>query len=213
MTEETGFGLRVRTAVVVPVLTISRIEQALPLARALKAGGLDVLEVTLRTECALDAIQTIQEADTGCLVGAGTVLNEGDVDAAYKAGADFLVSPGATPALIPALADFDGPAIPGVASASEAMARLDEGFSIQKFFPAGPAGGPAFLKALAGPLPDIRFMPTGGVSPSNAGDYLQLPNVLAVGGSWLASGDLMDAGDWAAITRMAEAAHALRPVS
>ena len=209
MTEETGFGLRLRTAGVVPVLTISRAEQAVPLARALKAGGLDVLEVTLRTDCALEAIQRMQEADTGCLVGAGTVLNEGDVDAAYKAGADFLVSPGVSPALVPALAEFDGPAIPGVATASEAIARLDEGFSIQKFFPAGPAGGPAFLKALAGPLPGIRFMPTGGVTLSNAQDYLALPNILAVGGSWMASSAMLAEQDWAAITGKAEAAHAL----
>jgi 2-dehydro-3-deoxyphosphogluconate aldolase/(4S)-4-hydroxy-2-oxoglutarate aldolase len=143
------------------------------------------------------------EAEKDLLIGAGTIISEGDVDAALKAGSDFLVTPGTSPLLLDALASHDGIILPGVASASEAMARFDEGYGVLKFFPAEAAGGAKFLKSLAGPLPHIDFMPTGGITPQNAGEYLSLPNVIAVGGSWIATKDEMARGDWAAITEKA----------
>lgn len=186
-------------APIVPVLTVNKVEHAAPLANVLLKGGLKSAEVTLRTPVALEVITEMKAAAPDLVVGAGTICSEGDVDAALKAGADFLVSPGAGPELIKALAYHDGVILPGVATASEAMTRFEQGYGVQKFFPAEAAGGANYLKSLAGPLPHIDFMPTGGVKPHNAMDYLSLPNVIAAGGTWIASPAEMDAGDWAGI--------------
>lgn len=193
-------------APIVPVLTVTDIAYAAPLASAIKAGGLGSAEITLRTPCALDVITEMKKAEPDLIVGAGTICSEGDVDAALKAGADFLVSPGASPDLLKALAYHDGVILPGVATASEAMARFDEGYGVQKFFPAEAAGGAPFLKSLGGPLPHIDFMPTGGVKPHNVKDYLSLPNVIAAGGTWIASSAEMEAGEWDKIQDRVKAA-------
>ena len=183
----------------VPVLTVTKVEYAAPLANALLSGGLKSAEVTLRTPVALEVIAEMKDAAPDLVVGAGTICSEGDVDAALKAGADFLVSPGTGPDLLKSLAYHDGVILPGVATASEAMAMFEQGYGVLKFFPAEASGGANFLKSLAGPLPHIDFMPTGGVKPHNALDYLTLPNVIAAGGTWIASPEEMDAGDWAGI--------------
>ncbi|WP_372625104.1 bifunctional 4-hydroxy-2-oxoglutarate aldolase/2-dehydro-3-deoxy-phosphogluconate aldolase, partial [Falsiroseomonas sp.] len=174
-----------RLAPIVPVLVVDDVAHAAPLARALVAGGLPALEVTLRTAAALDVIAAMAEVPGG-MVGAGTLLTPDDVKAAKAAGARFGVSPGATDALLDAAEAEDLPLLPGAATASEAMRLFERGYSVMKFFPAEAAGGAAFLKSLASPLPAIRFCPTGGVSPANAEDYLSLPNVLCAGGSWVA---------------------------
>ncbi|PTW49863.1 bifunctional 4-hydroxy-2-oxoglutarate aldolase/2-dehydro-3-deoxy-phosphogluconate aldolase [Rhodovulum kholense] len=197
-----------RKAPVIPVLVIEDAALARPLAEALVAGGLPVLEVTLRTPAALDAIREMAGVEGG-VVGAGTLLTPADVEAATAAGARFGVSPGSTPALLDAARAGDLPLLPGAATASEAMALLEKGYSVQKFFPAETAGGAAALKALASPLPQIRFCPTGGVSLANAASYLGLPNVLCVGGSWVAPKDKVAAGDWDAIVALAREAAAL----
>lgn len=191
-----------RLAPVIPVLVIEDIAHALPLARALVAGGLQVLEVTLRTDCAVAAIAEMVKVP-GARVGAGTVLSAHDVARAKAAGAEFAVSPGAAPGLLSACASHKLPLLPGVATASEVMALLETGYRTFKFFPAGPAGGPPLLKALFGPLPQATFCPTGGISAANATDYLSLPNVTCVGGSWVAPAHLMAAGDWDTITKLA----------
>ena len=197
-----------RAAPIIPVLIVEDVAQARPLAEALVAGGLPALEVTLRTPAALDVIRAMAEVPGG-IPGAGTLLTPDDVKRAVDAGAQFGVSPGATDRLLDA-AEAEGlPMLPGAASASEAMRLLERGYSMQKFFPAGAAGGAPFLKALASPLPRVRFCPTGGVSPSNAADYLSLPNVICAGGSWVAPKAAMQAGDWAAITAFAAEAAAL----
>ncbi|MCC5983905.1 MAG: bifunctional 4-hydroxy-2-oxoglutarate aldolase/2-dehydro-3-deoxy-phosphogluconate aldolase [Rhodobacteraceae bacterium] len=195
-------------APVIPVLVITQIEHARPLAEALIAGGLPVLEVTLRTPCALDAI-TEMAAVQGGVVGAGTLLNAADVRAAVAAGARFGVSPGGTAPVIDACIAAELPLLPGAATATEAMVLRDRGYSMQKFFPAEAAGGAASLKALAAPLPQIRFCPTGGITEARAPDYLALPNVACVGGSWVAPAQALANGDWAEITRLARAAAAL----
>jgi len=197
-----------RLAPVIPVLVVKDAATAAPLARALVAGGLPALEVTLRTPAALEVIAEMAAVEGG-VVGAGTLLTPGDVLAAKDAGATFGVSPGATDRLIDACIEVGLPLLPGAATASEAMYLLERGFTVQKFFPAEASGGAALLKALASPLPRIRFCPTGGVTPGNAGDYLSLPNVLCVGGSWVAPGDKVAAGDWAGITALAKTAAAL----
>lgn len=196
-------------APIVPVLTVTQVEHAAPLANALLSGGLKSAEVTLRTPVALEVISVMKDAAPDLIVGAGTICSEGDVDAALKAGADFLVSPGAGPELLKALAYHDGVILPGVSTASEAMARFEQGYGVQKFFPAEASGGANFLKALAGPLPHIDFMPTGGVKPHNARDYLDLPNVIAAGGTWIATVAEMEAGDWAGIEAKVREAAAL----
>ena len=196
-------------APVIPVIVIDDAAHAEPLARALVAGGLPVLEVTLRTPAALEAIGAMARVP-GAVVGAGTVLTAQDVRRAQDAGAGFAVSPGLTDALAAACGDAGLPLLPGAATASEAMGALEAGYDMLKFFPAGPAGGPAYLKALGGPLPGIAFCPTGGVSVQNAGDYLRLPNVACVGGSWVAPEAMMRAGDWAGIEALARAAALLR---
>ncbi|GGB66733.1 bifunctional 4-hydroxy-2-oxoglutarate aldolase/2-dehydro-3-deoxy-phosphogluconate aldolase [Henriciella pelagia] len=202
----TAFRAAIEAAPIVPVLTVYDADHAEPLAEALIKGGMTSVEITLRTPAALDVIRRMGEAEKDLLIGAGTIISEGDVDAALKAGSDFLVTPGTSPLLLDALASHDGIILPGVASASEAMARFDEGYGVLKFFPAEAAGGAKFLKSLAGPLPHIDFMPTGGITPQNAGEYLSLPNVIAVGGSWIATKDEMARGDWAAITEKAREA-------
>ena len=196
-------------APVVPVLVVDDLAKAAGLARALVAGGLPALEVTLRTPCALDAIRAMAEVEGG-VVGAGTLLTRADVKAAKAAGAQFGVSPGATQKLLDACAEFDLPLLPGAASASEVMWLLEQGYTIQKFFPAEAAGGAPFLKSVGGPIPQVRFCPTGGVSLKNALDYLGLSNVLCVGGSWVAPAGLLAASDWAGITALAAEAAALR---
>lgn len=193
-------------APIVPVLTVTAVEHAAPLAKALWQGGLKSAEVTLRTSVALDVITEMKATQPDLVVGAGTICFEGDVDAALKAGADFLVSPGTAPDLLKALAYHDGVILPGVATASEAMTRFEEGYGVQKFFPAEASGGVSFLKSLSGPLPHIDFMPTGGIKPHNAKDYLALANVIAVGGTWIASPEEMEAGDWGGIEAKVRAA-------
>ena len=195
-------------APVIPVLVIEDAGTARPLAEALVAGGLPVLEVTLRTPAALEALAAMAEVP-GAEVGAGTVLSPEDVTAARAAGARFAVSPGATPALL-AAAEAEGlPLLPGAATASEAMALLARGYDVAKFFPAAKMGGPATLAALGGPLPQMAWCPTGGVTPETAPDYLGLDTVLCVGGSWIAPRALLDARDWPAIEARARAASAL----
>jgi 2-dehydro-3-deoxyphosphogluconate aldolase/(4S)-4-hydroxy-2-oxoglutarate aldolase len=198
-----------RLAPVVPVLVIDDLAHAAPLARALVAGGLPALEVTLRTPCALDAIRAMADVEGG-VVGAGTLLTPADVKAAKAAGAKFGVSPGATQRLLDACAEYELPILPGAATASEIMALLEMGFSTLKFFPAEQAGGAAYLKSIGAPIPQVKFCPTGGISLKNARDYLSLSNILCVGGSWVAPKDAMARGDWAAITTLAAEAAALR---
>ncbi len=197
-----------RLAPVIPVLVIDGAATARPLAEALVAGGLPVLEVTLRTPAALDAIRAMAEVPGG-VVGAGTLLTPEDVMAAKSAGARFGVSPGATDRLLKACEDADLPLLPGAATASEAMALLERGYTVQKFFPAEANGGIPALKAIGAPIPQVRFCPTGGVSLSNAPDYLALSNTLCVGGSWVAPKDAVSAGDWGRIEELARAAAAL----
>jgi 2-dehydro-3-deoxyphosphogluconate aldolase/(4S)-4-hydroxy-2-oxoglutarate aldolase len=203
--------LRILTAApVVPVLTIEDRAIAVPLAKALVAGGLTALEVTLRTKAGPDCIRAIAAEVEGADVGAGTVLDRSQLAEAMACGARFLVSPGATPSLVAAAKDSPVPFLPGVATAGEAMSLADAGFSLLKFFPAEPAGGIAYLKALAAPLPSIRFCPTGGIGLKNAADYLALPNVLCVGGSWVTPAEALARGDWARVTSLAREAAKLR---
>lgn len=197
-----------RLAPVVPVLVIDDLAHARPLAEALVAGGLPALEVTLRTPAALDAIRAMAEVPGG-VVGAGTLLTPADVKAAKAAGATFGVSPGATDRIIAACEDEGLPLLPGAATASEIMALLEKGYTVQKFFPAEQAGGAAYLKSIGSPLPQVNFCPTGGISLKIAPDYLGLKNILCVGGSWVAPKDAMAKGDWAAITTLAREAAAL----
>jgi 2-dehydro-3-deoxyphosphogluconate aldolase / (4S)-4-hydroxy-2-oxoglutarate aldolase len=196
------------TSRVMPVVVIREVAQAVPLAEALLEGGIDVIEVTLRSEAALRAIEAIARAVPGIQVGAGTVTRVAEVAQVAAAGARFGLSPGATPALLVAVKQHGLPFIPGVATASEAMAARDAGFDLLKCFPARELGGVDLLRAWAGPLPDIRFCPTGGVSASDVDRYLALPNVAMVGGSWLTPAAAVQAGDFAEITRLARAARA-----
>ncbi|EKE76628.1 bifunctional 4-hydroxy-2-oxoglutarate aldolase/2-dehydro-3-deoxy-phosphogluconate aldolase [Gallaecimonas xiamenensis] len=195
---------------VMPVLVIEELEHAVPLARALMAGGVKVLEVTLRTQCALDAIRLIAKELPDALVGAGTVLNSEDYQAAVAAGAKFVISPGMTPSLVQAALAGPAPLIPGVSTLSEVMTGMDMGLSYFKFFPAEASGGAPALKAMGGPIPQVKFCPTGGISEQNAASYLKLPNVLCVGGSWLAPKGLIEAGDWDGITALAREAYSLK---
>lgn len=198
-----------RLAPVIPVLVIDDVAHAAPLARALVAGGLPVLEVTLRTAAALDVIRAMADVEGGH-VGAGTLLTPADVKAAKAAGATFGVSPGATDSIVKACEDEGLPLLSGAATATEVMRLLELGYTVQKFFPAESSGGSPAVKSLGGPLPQVSFCPTGGVSLQNARTYLALPNVLCVGGSWIAPKNLMDAGDWDGITTLAREAAALR---
>lgn len=195
-------------APIVPVLVVHDVAHARPLAEALVAGGLPALEVTLRTPAALDVIAEMAKVEGG-VVGAGTLLTPADVKAAKAAGAKFGVSPGATDTLLSAAEEEGLAMLPGAATSSEAMALLERGYSMLKFFPAEASGGAPALKSFASPLPQISFCPTGGVSPSNAADYLSLPNVVCAGGSWVAPISLVQAGDWAGIEELARAASQL----
>jgi len=196
-------------APVIPVLTVNAVEHAAPLARALVAGGLPVLELTLRTACALDALAAMREAVPAAIIGVGTLTRAQDFAAAARAGAHFGVSPGLTPALLEAAREAPFPLLPGVMTPSELIAARAAGYDACKLFPAHQAGGVEMLKALAGPFPDHLFCPTGGVTPDNAPRYLALPNVACVGGSWVAPAALLAAGDWAGVEALARAAAAL----
>lgn len=197
----------VKVAPVVPVMVVERIEDAVPLATALYNGGLKVLEITLRTPCALDAITAMVEAlPDDAVIGAGTIITPEDLEKAVKAGSTFLVSPGTTPALIEAAKNSSIPLLPGVATPTEAMNLFVQGFTHLKFFPAEAAGGVAMLKSIGGPLPQITFCPTGGIDLAKAPSYLALPNVACVGGTWMAPKELMKAGRWDEIERLAREA-------
>jgi 2-dehydro-3-deoxyphosphogluconate aldolase/(4S)-4-hydroxy-2-oxoglutarate aldolase len=198
------------TAPVIPVLTIERLETALPLARALVAGGLSVLEITLRTPVALAALKLIKAEFPDAIMGAGTIIDTATLDQALAAGADFIVSPGATPTLLKAAVASGIPLLPGVNSPSEIMQALEYGLSALKFFPAEAAGGVDMLKAFAAPLPQAVFCPTGGITTTTAPTYLALPNVACVGGSWMATKALIDAADWQGIRALAAAAATLK---
>lgn len=193
-------------APVVPVVVVSDASDAVPLARALVAGGLPAIEVTLRTPAALDAIRAIADAVPDAVVGAGTVLTPEQVDDCVGAGARFLVSPGWTDALLGAMRGSGVPFLPGVSTTSEVVALLERGVREMKFFPAQAAGGTAYLRSLAGPLPQARFCPTGGIGPATAPEYLSLPNVGCVGGSWMIPAEAVTAGDWGRIEELARSA-------
>ncbi|TQS72597.1 bifunctional 4-hydroxy-2-oxoglutarate aldolase/2-dehydro-3-deoxy-phosphogluconate aldolase [Rhodobacteraceae bacterium] len=195
-------------APIVPVIVVKEIAHAVPLATALIKGGLPALEVTLRSDCALDAIRAMADVEGG-VVGAGTLLTPKDVKAAKAAGAKFGVSPGVTGDLLKACADEELPLLPGTATPSEVMRLLELGYDMVKFFPAETNGGAPALKNFSGPLPQMKFCPTGGINIKNAVDYLSLPNVICAGGSWVAPDNLVQAGDWAGIEALAREAAAL----
>ncbi len=194
---------------VIPVIVIDDPDQAVPLATALYRGGLKVLEVTLRTEYGLQAIADIGQALPDAVVGAGTVITSDDVKNARQAGARFLVSPGCTPRLLASAQAEDIALLPGVNTPSEAMLLLEQGLRHLKFFPAEAAGGVAMLKSIAGPLPQLRFCPTGGINPQNAASYLDLPNVACVGGTWMLDKRAIAAGDWDTVERLSREAGGL----
>jgi 2-dehydro-3-deoxyphosphogluconate aldolase/(4S)-4-hydroxy-2-oxoglutarate aldolase len=211
MTQNPLTSLQVmQDAPVIPVIVLNDVAQAVPMARALVEGGIRMLEVTLRTPQALACMEAIAKAVPEAVVGAGTVRTKADAQAAANAGARFAVSPGYTSALGAACRDLGLPLLPGVATGGEIMAAQEDGFSELKFFPAMQAGGSAMLKAWSGPFFDMNFCPTGGISLHNAAEFLALPNVLCVGGSWLVPADAMAQGDWARITTLAREAVALR---
>ncbi|MBP2704122.1 bifunctional 4-hydroxy-2-oxoglutarate aldolase/2-dehydro-3-deoxy-phosphogluconate aldolase [Microbispora sp. RL4-1S] len=197
-------------APVVPVVVVDDAATAVPMARALVAGGLPLIEITLRTEAALEAVRRIAAEVPDAVVGAGTVRTADDVTAAVEAGSRFLVSPGTTPGLLAAMLASGVPFLPGVATATEAMTLAERGVRELKFFPAEAAGGVGYLKSLGGPLPDVRFCPTGGITPATAASYLSLPNVACVGGSWLTPADALAQGDYARVEKLAAEAAALR---
>lgn len=188
---------------VVPVVVLKDAAQAVPLARALLAGGVPIIELTLRTPAGLEAIRRIAAEVPEILVGAGTILTGEQAEASAKAGAQFLVSPGSTPALLDAMDDTGLPYLPGTATVSEMLAVAERGITELKFFPAEAAGGAPYLASVASPLPQLRFCPTGGITAATAGRYLELPNVGCVGGSWLTPADTLAAGDWARVTALA----------
>jgi 2-dehydro-3-deoxyphosphogluconate aldolase/(4S)-4-hydroxy-2-oxoglutarate aldolase len=187
------------------------VKHAVPLARALVAGGLPLIEVTLRTPAGLDCIRAIAQEVPEAVAGAGTILNARDFENAVAAGAQFAVSPGTTDALLDAVQDHEVKLLPGIATASEAMKLIARGYQFAKCYPAEQSGGAAFLSAIASPLPQLRFCPTGGVTLANAPSYLKLPNVICVGGSWMVNRATIAAEDWSAITEAAAQAAALRP--
>ncbi|MDI9234860.1 bifunctional 4-hydroxy-2-oxoglutarate aldolase/2-dehydro-3-deoxy-phosphogluconate aldolase [Limnohabitans lacus] len=193
-------------APVIPVIVLNDVAHAVPMARALLAGGIRMLEITLRTPQALACMEAIANEVEGAVVGAGTVRSPQDAAAAVKAGARFAVSPGYTPAVGQACKDLGLPLLPGVSTGSEIMMAQEGGYTELKFFPAMQAGGPAMLKAWSGPFFDVKFCPTGGVTPQNAHELLSLPNVACVGGSWLVPADAMAQGDWARIEKLAREA-------
>jgi 2-dehydro-3-deoxyphosphogluconate aldolase/(4S)-4-hydroxy-2-oxoglutarate aldolase len=212
MTDDVQRGLEaaLRSAPVVPVMVIENLEDAVPLARALVKGGLPVLEITLRTKAARDCIKAIIAEVEGAIVGTGTVLTHEQLHLSDKLGCAFAVSPGASPMLMQAAKNFSVPLLPGAATASESMALLEQGYSLQKFFPAEPSGGAPYLASLASPLPQVRFCPTGGITPELAPSYLKLANVITLGGSWMAPKALVAAKKWDEIEKLARAASALK---
>lgn len=199
-----------RAGPVIAVIVIDRLQDAVPLARALVAGGVRVLELTLRTPVALQALSAIAHEVEGAIVGVGTLTRAHDFEPSIKAGARFGVSPGLTPELVAAARDSGLPLLPGVMTPSEVIAARAAGFTEMKLFPAQQAGGIGMLKALGGPFPDVSFCPTGGISADTAGSFLALPNVACVGGSWLTPQDALAAGDWPRITALARGTAALR---
>jgi len=200
-------------APVVPVVVVDDAVHAVPMAKALVAGGIRAIEVTLRTLAALDAIRAVAAEVEGAVVGVGTVLDGTQLEAAREAGARFAVSPGASPRLLDAADEHELPLLPGAATAGEAMTLLERGYRHLKFFPAVPAGGARLLAAWASPLPQIRFCPTGGISLANAPEFLALPNVACVGGSWLTPKNKLETGDWSGIERLAREAASLRRIA
>jgi 2-dehydro-3-deoxyphosphogluconate aldolase/(4S)-4-hydroxy-2-oxoglutarate aldolase len=194
---------------VIPVVTITDPQHAVPVARALVEGGVGIIELTLRTDSALESLKRIANEVPDILLGAGTILTPAQADDAVSAGAQFLVSPGVTPSLLDHMLQLDIPVLPGVATVGEVMAVLERGVTAMKFFPAGPAGGPDYLAAIGAPIPAVQFCPTGGISLSSAPDYLALPNVTCVGGSWLTPRAAVEGEDWQQITRLAHGAAAL----
>jgi 2-dehydro-3-deoxyphosphogluconate aldolase / (4S)-4-hydroxy-2-oxoglutarate aldolase len=205
-----GLEAALMLAPVVPVMVIENVKDAVPLARALVKGGLPVLEITLRTEAALDCIRAIVAEVEGAVIGSGTVLTPQQLRDSRKAGCTFAVSPGSTGKLLGAAEDEDIALLPGGVTASECMALLEWGYTIQKFFPAEPAGGAPYLASLASPLPQVKFCPTGGITPALAPSYLKLSNVITVGGSWMIPKTLIAAGDWAGIEKLARDASTLK---
>ncbi len=189
------------TSPVIPVMVINKLEHAVPLATALVEGGLKVLEITLRTPVALDAIKKIKAEVPNAIVGAGTVINIETLEKTIEAGSEFIVSPGVTDSLIDAALKSGIPILPGIVTPSEVMNLLEKGITEMKFFPAEAAGGIPMVKSIGGPLPQVTFCPTGGVNPKNVGNYLALKNVACVGGSWMAPADLVDAENWDEIKR------------
>jgi 2-dehydro-3-deoxyphosphogluconate aldolase / (4S)-4-hydroxy-2-oxoglutarate aldolase len=187
---------------IVPVMVINNVEHAVPLAKALVKGGITVLEITLRTEAALESITRIKAEVPDAIVGAGTIINIETLNKAIEAGAEFIVSPGTTDTMIDAALATGVPLLPGVANPSEAMRLLEKGITEMKFFPAEAAGGIPMLKSIGAPIPQITFCPTGGVSQKNVKDYYDLPNVACVGGSWMCAASLVDAENWDEITRL-----------
>lgn len=195
---------------VMPVVVVDDLATAVPLARALVAGGLPAIELTLRTPVALDALRAIAAEVPEILLGAGTITTPAQAVAAVEAGARFLVSPGSTPSLLAAMTDTGVPFLPGTSTVSEVLTMLESGLSEMKFFPAEAAGGAPYLKSVAGPLPQARFCPTGGITAASAPSYLALSNVGCVGGSWITPADAVAAGDWERVSRLAAEAAALR---
>ncbi len=197
---------------VIPVIKIKDVENAVPLARALAAGGLRMIEITLRTPNALEAIRRVAGEVEDAVVGAGTVLNPKQFDEAAAAGSKFIVSPGLTGSLVSAAANSEVPLLPGAITPGEIMTALEAGIDFLKFFPAEQAGGTTFLRSLASPLASVRFCPTGGISALNAEEYLAVPNVVCVGGSWVAPDDAIRDGKWDVIESLARQASALKPI-
>lgn len=206
-----GLGATLALAPVIPVMVIEDLKDAVPLARALCAGGLRVLEITLRTPSALDCIRAIAAEVPDAVVGAGTVLDDAQMKAVTAAGAKFAVSPGASGRLLESARAHGQAWLPGAVTASEVMAMAEAGLQFLKFFPAVPAGGTAYLSSLGAVFPHIKFCPTGGIGIGNAGEFLKLSNVICIGGSWVAPANLVKSGDWAAITELARAASVLGP--
>ncbi|MCL1868915.1 MAG: bifunctional 4-hydroxy-2-oxoglutarate aldolase/2-dehydro-3-deoxy-phosphogluconate aldolase [Promicromonosporaceae bacterium] len=200
---------RIASLRIVPVVVVGGADEGTNLADALVAGGLPVAEITLRLPGAMDAIAAVADSHPGVLVGAGTVVNAAQVDQVVEAGASFIVSPGTFEPVIRRAQEHGVPILPGVATASDVMRALDLGVEVVKLFPASVVGGPAAIKALSAPFPHVRFMPTGGVNAANLHDYLDLPSVIAAGGSWMVERPLVTSGDWAEITRRTAEAVAL----
>jgi 2-dehydro-3-deoxyphosphogluconate aldolase/(4S)-4-hydroxy-2-oxoglutarate aldolase len=205
-----GLEAALKRAPVVPVMVIEEVAAAVPLARALVKGGLPVLEITLRTPKAMECIRAIVAEVEDAIVGSGTVLTPEQLRDSERLGCKFAVSPGSTGRLLGAAEDHDIALLPGGVTASECMALLEWGYAIQKFFPAEPAGGTAYLSSLASPLPQVRFCPTGGITPESAPRYLKLSNVVTIGGSWMAPKTLVAAKDWAGIEALARQAASLK---